>query len=205
MLVVIWKKYDNLVSYSEMFSIILKVICLFQITKGIYLLNVQNIMSIYGIGNLHISRMELHINIFVEPLIAFVPSKHTDRVLDMSVPRSDNTCLILSIITSDFVEEIDCNIRKSRQNDFFFHQNNLYIFWSFLSLQLRSLHLQTKQYPEHDKPFCLQVLGSRYSAIKERSCSYPNLDKSHFFLHVCKYCLTTGSSISPARKLTNFG
>ena len=72
--------------------------------------------------------MELHINIFVEPLIAFVPSKHTDCVLDMSVPRSDNTCLILSMITSDFVEEIDCNIRKSRQNDFFFHQNNLYIF-----------------------------------------------------------------------------
>ena len=105
MLVVIWKKYDDLVSYSEMFSIILKVICLFQITKGIYLLNVQNIMSIYGIGNLHISRMEL---------------QHTNRVLDMSVPRSDNTSLILSIITSDFVEEIYCNVRKSRQNDFFF-------------------------------------------------------------------------------------
>ena len=107
-------------SYSEMFSIILKVICLFQITKGIYLLNVQNIMSIYGIGHLHISRMELHINIFVEPLITFVPSKHTNRVLDMSVPRSDNTSLILSIITSDFVEEIYCNVRKSRQNNFFF-------------------------------------------------------------------------------------
>ena len=76
-------------------------------------------MLIYGIGNLHISRMELHINIFVEPLffsplIAFVPSKHTNRVLDMSIP------LILFIITLDFVEEIDCNVRKSRQNDFEF-------------------------------------------------------------------------------------
>ena len=93
MLVVIWKKYDDLVSYSEMFSIILKVIFLFQITKGIYLLNVLNIMPIYGIGNLHISRIELHIDISVEPLffsllIAFVPSKYTNRVLDMSIPLS---------------------------------------------------------------------------------------------------------------------
>ena len=40
MLVVIRKKYGELVSYSEMFSIILKVICLFQIPKRIYLLNV---------------------------------------------------------------------------------------------------------------------------------------------------------------------
>ena len=81
-------------------------------------------MPIYGIGNLDISRMELHINIFVEPvfspLIAFVPSKHTNCVLDMLIPCSDNTSLILSIIALDFVEEIDCNIKKSTENDFEF-------------------------------------------------------------------------------------
>ena len=50
-------------------------------------------------------------------LIAFAPSKHTNCVLDMSLPHSDKTSFILSIITSDFVEEIDCNVR---QNDFDF-------------------------------------------------------------------------------------
>ena len=66
--------------------------------------------------------MKFHIDIFVEPLvfsplITFVPSKHTNRVLDMSIPPSDDISLILSIITSDFVKEIDCNVRKSRQSD----------------------------------------------------------------------------------------
>ena len=66
--------------------------------------------------------MKFHIDIFVEPLvfsplITFAPSKHTNRVLDMSIPRSDDISLILSIITSDFVKEIDCNVRKSRQSD----------------------------------------------------------------------------------------
>ena len=64
-------------------------------------------MSIYGIGSLHLLRIELHIDICIEP-------KHANGVLGMSVPRSDNTSLILSVIISDFVEEIDCNIRKSR-------------------------------------------------------------------------------------------
>ena len=54
------------------------------------------------------------------PLNSFGSSKYTDCVLDMSIPQSDNTFLVLSIIASDFVEEIDCNVRKSRQNDFEF-------------------------------------------------------------------------------------
>ena len=66
---------------------------------------------------IYMSRMELHIDILIEPLfcsplIVFVPSKYTNRVLDMSIPRSDNTSLILSIITLDFEEEIDCSVRK---------------------------------------------------------------------------------------------
>ena len=68
--------------------------------------------------------MELHIAILVEPVFSplstFEPSKYTNCVLDMSIPQSDNTFLVLSIIASDFVEEIDCNVRKSRQNDFEF-------------------------------------------------------------------------------------
>ena len=63
------------------------------------------IMPIYGISNLHISRMELHIAILVEPVFSplstFEPSKYTNCVLDMSIPQSDNTFLVLSIIASD--------------------------------------------------------------------------------------------------------
>ena len=70
--------------------------------------------------------MELHINIFVERLIAFVPSKHTDRVLDMSVPRSDNTCLILSMITSDFVEEIATSENQDKMTFFFIKITYIY-------------------------------------------------------------------------------
>ena len=48
-------------------------------------------MPIYGIGKLHFWRMELHIDIFVETLlIKFVPSKHTNSVLDTLIPHSDN-------------------------------------------------------------------------------------------------------------------
>ena len=35
------------------------------------------------------------------PLITFGPSKYTNCVLDMSIPQSDNTFLVLSIIASD--------------------------------------------------------------------------------------------------------
>ena len=56
-----------------------------------------------------------------------------------------------------------------------------HMFRSFIWLQLRLLHLQTKQYPEDDKPFCFRALWSRYSVIKERSYSYLKIHKSHFF------------------------
>ena len=78
MLVVIRKKYGDLVSYSEMFSIILKVNCLFQISKGIFLLNVQNITPVYG---LPVYRMELHIDIFVELLF----SHHSSHLYHQSI------------------------------------------------------------------------------------------------------------------------
>ena len=118
MLVVIQKKYDDLVRHSEMFSIILKLICLFQITKGIYLL-------ISGINNLHIVRMELHIDIFVEPLFFHHSSHFYHQSIQMVFLICQYLALaillyLLSVVTLDFVEEIDCHIRKSRQNDFEF-------------------------------------------------------------------------------------
>ena len=142
-------------------------------------------MLIYYISNLHISRMELHTNVFVKPcfspLIAFVPWKYANCILDMSIPHSDNTSLILSVILSLWILWMRLIVISENQEKMTlnFCQNNL--FRSFLSLQPRSLHLQIKQYPEHDKSFCLQVLWRSYSAIKERSSSYLKIDKSHFF------------------------
>ena len=110
-------------------------------------------MLIYYIGNLHISRMELHTNIFVKPcfspLIAFLPWKYANRILDMSIPCSDNTSLILSVILSLWILWMRLIVMTENQEKMTlnFCQNNLF---RFLSLQLRSLHLQTKQYPVYN-------------------------------------------------------
>ena len=110
-------------------------------------------MLIYCIDNLHISRMELHINIFAKPcfspLIAFVPWKYANRILDMSIPHSDNTSLILSVILSLWILWMRLIVMTENQEKMTlnFCQNNLF---RFLSLQLRSLHLQTKQYPVYN-------------------------------------------------------